>query len=227
MRAETDGRYGFHNLIRLFARQRLVDEEPTAGRDGAPRRRVDRRLDGGNVTGPRSDFEPAGLRTQRKAASAEIATDGDNQLQICFCIRFFVFSTARTRWNQGTGTGRRRWPGCRLAPGGLDGVQTICVIWLSYLEQVEATVRPYGGKWLAQGDVTVVEGAWPGSVVLMEFPDRAAAEKWYGSAEYQAILPMRANNAISDLILVDGVGPDFTVAGFAQQVRDAIKAASH
>ncbi|RAO39890.1 hypothetical protein ONO86_04321 [Micromonospora noduli] len=24
---------------------------------------------------------------------------------------------------------------------------------LSYLEQVEATVRPYGGKWLAQGDV--------------------------------------------------------------------------
>ncbi|MGC4864577.1 DUF1330 domain-containing protein [Micromonospora sp. DT53] len=98
---------------------------------------------------------------------------------------------------------------------------------LSYLEQVEATVRPYGGKWLAQGDATVVEGAWPGSVVLMEFPDRAAAEAWYGSAEYQAILPMRTNNAISDLILVDGVGPDFTVAGFARQVRDAIKAASH
>jgi hypothetical protein len=34
------------------------------------------------------------------------------------------------------------------------------------------------------------------------------------------------NNAISDLILVDGVGADFTVAGFAQRLRIAIKAAS-
>ena len=33
---------------------------------------------------------------------------------------------------------------------------------LKYLEQVEETVRPFGGKWLAQGDVEVVEGAWPG-----------------------------------------------------------------
>ncbi|MFC6018138.1 DUF1330 domain-containing protein [Plantactinospora solaniradicis] len=97
---------------------------------------------------------------------------------------------------------------------------------LSYLEQVEATVAPYGGKWLAQGDATVVEGAWPGSVVLMEFPDRTAAENWYNSPEYQAILPLRVDNAISDLILVDSVGPDFTVAGFAQQVRAAIAAAS-
>src|SRR5262245_62145412 len=48
----------------------------------------------------------------------------------------------------------------------------------SYLEQVESTVKPYGGKWLAQGDVRVVEGAWPGSVVLMEFPDMTAAQAW-------------------------------------------------
>ncbi len=38
---------------------------------------------------------------------------------------------------------------------------------LSYLDQVEATVAPYGGKWLAQGSGEVLEGAWPGSVVLM------------------------------------------------------------
>ncbi|MGC4880517.1 DUF1330 domain-containing protein [Micromonospora sp. DT43] len=97
---------------------------------------------------------------------------------------------------------------------------------LSYLEQVEATVRPYGGKWLAQGDVDVVEGAWPGSVVLMEFPTRADAENWYNSPEYRAILPLRTNNAVSDIILVDSLAPDFTVAGFAQQVRAAIAAAS-
>ncbi|MEU7841820.1 DUF1330 domain-containing protein [Micromonospora sp. NPDC049114] len=97
---------------------------------------------------------------------------------------------------------------------------------LTYLEQVEATVHPYGGKWLAQGDVDVVEGAWPGSVVLIEFPTRADAENWYNSPEYQAILPLRTNNAISDIILVDSLPSDFTVAGFAGQVRAAIAAAS-
>ncbi|MFY9553019.1 MAG: hypothetical protein WAU32_17880 [Thermoanaerobaculia bacterium] len=39
---------------------------------------------------------------------------------------------------------------------------------------------------------------------------------------YQKILHLRVNNAISDLILVEGVSPDFTVAGFARQVRAAI-----
>ena len=94
---------------------------------------------------------------------------------------------------------------------------------LSYLEQVEGTAKAYGGKWLAQGAVQVVEGAWPGSVVLMEFPNMTEAQRWYRSPEYQKILPLRVNNAISDLILVDGVGADFSVAGFAKQVKSAIE----
>ncbi|MEU7825851.1 DUF1330 domain-containing protein [Catellatospora sp. NPDC049133] len=106
-------------------------------------------------------------------------------------------------------------------PGGVPNEQG-----LRYLEQVEATVRPYGGKWLAQGGVDVVEGAWQGSVVLMEFPSRAHVDNWYNSPEYQAILPLRTNNAISDIILVDGIDAGFTVAGFAQQVRAAIAASS-
>ncbi|MBT3161610.1 DUF1330 domain-containing protein [Streptomyces sp. Vc74B-19] len=97
---------------------------------------------------------------------------------------------------------------------------------LSYLEQVEATVAPFGGKWLAQGDVDVVEGAWPGTVVLMEFPDRAAAEAWYDSPEYRDIRPLRVNNAISDLVLVDSLPDGFTVRGFAQQVRAMVAQAS-
>jgi uncharacterized protein (DUF1330 family) len=103
-------------------------------------------------------------------------------------------------------------------PGGIPNEEG-----LSYLEQVEATVRPYGGKWLAQGAVQVVEGAWPGAVVLMEFPSMAAAQRWYHSPDYQKILPLRVNNSISDLILVDAAGPDFSVAAFAQQVRAATK----
>ena len=86
---------------------------------------------------------------------------------------------------------------------------------LSDLEQVESNVR------LAQGEVKVVEGTWPGSVVLMEFPSMAQARRWYDSPEYQRILPLRMDSAISDLILVNGVAPDFTPAGLAQQIRAA------
>jgi uncharacterized protein (DUF1330 family) len=98
---------------------------------------------------------------------------------------------------------------------------------LAYLEQVEATVAPYGGKWLAiDAEVQVVEGAWPGSVVLMEFPDMASAKEWYDSADYQKILPQRVDHSVSDLILVDGVGRDFTTAGYAQRIRAAIAGAN-
>jgi len=67
----------------------------------------------------------------------------------------------------------------------------------------------------------VLEGAWPGSVVLMEFPDRDAAKARYNSPAYQKILHLRTDNAISDVILVDRVEPGFTSAGFAERVRVA------
>jgi len=96
---------------------------------------------------------------------------------------------------------------------------------LRYLEQVEATVAPYGGRWLAQGEPDTVEGAWPGSVVLMEFPDRAAAQAWYDSPGYRAIAHLRTDNAISDLVLVDGLPEGSTVAGFARDVRAIVASA--
>src|SRR5262249_27539918 len=70
---------------------------------------------------------------------------------------------------------------------------------LTYLEQVESTFEPYGGRWLVLGSHDeVLEGAWPGSVVLMEFPDMEAAKQWYRSAEYQEILHLRTDNVVSD-----------------------------
>ncbi|MET0517446.1 MAG: DUF1330 domain-containing protein [Burkholderiaceae bacterium] len=94
---------------------------------------------------------------------------------------------------------------------------------LTYLESVEATVAPFGGKWLAQGPGDVLEGAWPGAVVLMEFPSREAAMNWYHSAAYQAILPLRLRNAISDLILIDEMPAGFTVKGFATDLRQQLQ----
>jgi uncharacterized protein (DUF1330 family) len=94
---------------------------------------------------------------------------------------------------------------------------------LEYLERVEATFTPYGGKWLVLGvHDEVMEGVWPGSVVLMEFPDMDTAKAWYWSPEYQAIIELRTRNVISDLILVDQVGPEFTSAGYAREVRGAL-----
>ena len=96
---------------------------------------------------------------------------------------------------------------------------------LEYLERVEATFLPYGGRWLVlDGEVEVLEGAWPGSVVLMEFPDRETARKWYDSPGYQDILRLRTDNAISDLVLVEPVGPDVASAAWAQQIRAVLQA---
>lgn len=45
------------------------------------------------------------------------------------------------------------------------------------------------------GDVEVLEGAWPGHVVLIEFPDRDSARAWYRSPAYQSIVRLRTNNS--------------------------------
>ena len=93
---------------------------------------------------------------------------------------------------------------------------------LSCLEQVETTVVPYGGKWLAQGPVDVLEGSWPGSNRGLEFPDRESLDKWYNSPEYTALRPLRFKSAISDIALIDSLPPGFTVKAFAAGIRDMI-----
>ncbi|GIH24387.1 hypothetical protein Aph01nite_26970 [Acrocarpospora phusangensis] len=75
----------------------------------------------------------------------------------------------------------------------------------SYLQQVEGIVTSYGGKWLANGEGTAVEGVWPGRVVLLEFPDLAAIDRWAASPEYQRVVSLRLENAISDVVVVDGL----------------------
>ena len=42
---------------------------------------------------------------------------------------------------------------------------------------------------------------------MIAFPHRKAAEDWYASPAYQAILPLRTMNSTGNAILIDGVGP--------------------
>ena len=94
---------------------------------------------------------------------------------------------------------------------------------LDYLEQVQATLDPFGGKFIVQGgEKEVLEGAWPDSVIVLSFPDMSTARAWYMSPAYQKILHLRTDHLVSDGILVEGVAADHTPAKFAQKIREML-----
>jgi uncharacterized protein (DUF1330 family) len=88
----------------------------------------------------------------------------------------------------------------------------------AYLERIDATLAPFGGRFVIHGgSLRVLEGTWTGDLVVIAFPDRASAEGWYASPAYQAILPLRTKNAVGDAFIVDGVEP-------GHQARDVLAA---
>lgn len=75
-----------------------------------------------------------------------------------------------------------------------------------YLDRVSATLDPFGGRFLVHDTVLdVVEGQWPGSLVVIEFPDMDAARGWYSSEAYQEILPYRTDHIEGDVVFTPGV----------------------
>jgi uncharacterized protein (DUF1330 family) len=98
---------------------------------------------------------------------------------------------------------------------------------LEYLDRVQATLDPFGGKFIAQGgEPQVLEGAWAGSVIVLSFPDMTKVRAWYKSAPYQKILHLRTDHLIGDVILVDGVDPDHTPGKFARSYGTCRRRAS-
>ncbi|MET9251701.1 DUF1330 domain-containing protein [Nonomuraea sp. NPDC003709] len=75
-----------------------------------------------------------------------------------------------------------------------------------YRRRVGVTLEPYGGRYLARGEpVAVLEGDWNGAqVVVVEFPDVAAARAWNDSAAYREIAPLRMRNTLSVRVIVEG-----------------------
>ncbi len=75
----------------------------------------------------------------------------------------------------------------------------------TYVVQVPATLAPFGGRYVVRSGATeTVEGDPPGRIVILEFPDRAAALAWRASAAYQAILPIRDASSTSRVYVVEG-----------------------
>ena len=80
---------------------------------------------------------------------------------------------------------------------------------VEYLERIDVTLAPFDGHFIVHGGrPEMLEGASPGTLIVIEFPDRAAAEGWYHSPAYQAIVRLRTENSKSTAFLIDGVGPD-------------------
>jgi uncharacterized protein (DUF1330 family) len=79
----------------------------------------------------------------------------------------------------------------------------------SYRLAVRAAIERNGGRYLVRGgDVTVIEGTWdPSRLVIVEFPTLAQAENFYQSPEYLAARTLRQNAAMVNMILIDGSGP--------------------
>ena len=93
---------------------------------------------------------------------------------------------------------------------------------IEYLERIQATLEPFQGRFLVHGpQVEVVEGEWPGTLVIIEFPSKDAARQWYGSPAYQAILPLRTDNIDGSAIVFEGVRPDHDPAKMAAAMKEA------
>ncbi len=79
---------------------------------------------------------------------------------------------------------------------------------IEYLEKIDATLAPHGGRFLVHGgDIEVAEGEWDGDVVIIEFPSRAAAKDWFASPAYQEIVHLRTEHSTSMAALLTGVSP--------------------
>ncbi|MGD0245356.1 MAG: DUF1330 domain-containing protein [Streptosporangiaceae bacterium] len=80
---------------------------------------------------------------------------------------------------------------------------------VEYLERIDATLAPFGGRFIVHGgEFELLEGGWPGNLIVIEFPGRVQARAWYNSEAYQAIAALRTDNSESDVIVIDGVGPE-------------------
>ncbi|WP_328382639.1 DUF1330 domain-containing protein [Streptomyces sp. NBC_00400] len=91
-----------------------------------------------------------------------------------------------------------------------------------YIEKIQATLDPFGGHFLVHGsEVEVTEGDWPGSVVVIAFPDLARARGWYDSPAYGEILPLRTRHIDGDVVLVPGVPDGYDPAVTAAKLRAA------
>ncbi|MFE4696705.1 DUF1330 domain-containing protein [Streptomyces sp. NPDC056738] len=94
-----------------------------------------------------------------------------------------------------------------------------------YIERIGATFAPYGGRFLVHAaQHEVVEGDWPGHVVVIGFPAIAEARAWWDSPAYREIAPLRSRHIEGDIVLVPGVPEAYDPTATARLMREALAA---
>lgn len=75
-----------------------------------------------------------------------------------------------------------------------------------YRKHTPGLVAKYGGKFIVRGGACkTLEGGWtPPRLVMIEFPDMAAIDRFYSSPDYKPVLEMRLKAGKSRAIAVDG-----------------------
>lgn len=78
-----------------------------------------------------------------------------------------------------------------------------------YRARVPAVIAAHGGRYLVRGGETeTIEGtAAAGRIVVLEFPDMAAARRFVASPDYAPLGEIRKKASKSRLIMVDGYRP--------------------
>jgi uncharacterized protein (DUF1330 family) len=74
-----------------------------------------------------------------------------------------------------------------------------------YKKLTPATVAAFGGKFLVRGaEVLVLEGEWNHDrLVMLEFPDKDSAMKWYYSKDYEKARMIRAKAAKAKFFILE------------------------
>jgi uncharacterized protein (DUF1330 family) len=76
-----------------------------------------------------------------------------------------------------------------------------------YLEAARPSIARHGGRYLTSTTaVNALEGEWPAAarLVIIEFPDVAAAIAWYESPDYAHALAIRETALDRRLLVVNG-----------------------
>ncbi len=71
-----------------------------------------------------------------------------------------------------------------------------------YAKRAAETFAPHGGELVLRGQFDAVLAGEDNhhAVGIVRFPDRAALSAWYGSDEYQALIPLRDKAAEMTLV---------------------------
>ena len=77
----------------------------------------------------------------------------------------------------------------------------------AYTALAPEAIAANGGRYLVRGgEMAVLEGDWsPQRVVVLEFPDMAAAKAFYASPIYQQAMLARHGAAILKMVAVAGI----------------------